>query len=48
MNSISAPLMLSPILAGWLAGSASFAMAFALSALAALGMVSVSLTLRKR
>jgi len=48
MNSISAPLMLSPILAGWLAGSASFAMAFALSALAALGMVAVSLTLRRR
>lgn len=48
MNSISAPLMLSPIFAGWLAGSASFVMAFALSAIAALGMVLVSLTLKKR
>lgn len=48
MNSISAPLMLSPIFAGWLAGSVSFALAFGLSAIAALGMVLVSLTLRRR
>ena len=48
MNSISAPLMLSPILAGWLAGSVSFALAFSLSAVASLGMVAVSLILRRR
>lgn len=48
MNSMSAPLMLSPILAGWLAGSASFSIAFALSALSTLGMIAVSLTLRRR
>lgn len=48
MNSVSAPLMLSPILAGYLAGSVSYTLAFALSAIAALGMIAVSLTLKRR
>lgn len=48
MNSLSAPLMMSPILAGWIAGHQSFALAFVLSALAAIGMAAVSLTLRHR
>lgn len=48
MNSLSAPLMLSPILAGWIAGHLSFAAAFVLSAIAAAGMAGVSLRLRQR
>lgn len=48
MNSLSAPLMLSPIAAGWLAGHWSFAAAFVLSALAAVGMLAVSLRLGHR
>ncbi len=48
MHSLSAPLMLSPLLAGWLADHLSFSVPFTLSALAALGMAAVSLRLRKR
>lgn len=48
MNALSAPLMLSPIAAGWLAGQWSYAAAFVLSALAALGMIGMSLRLRHR
>ena len=48
MHSLSAPLMLSPLFAGWLADHISFAAAFAISALAATGMASVSLRLGKR
>ncbi len=48
MHSLSAPLMLSPMLAGWLAEHISFGAAFALSALAAVAMAGVSLRLRHR
>ncbi len=48
MNSLSAPLMLSPIAAGWLAGHWSYAAAFALSGLAACGMIVVSFRLGRR